>query len=112
MDWTFILTIAKYALIVVIIAITIAVCIFIIFTVLYIPSFLQKKVNLKQAEDIMQHNLEIVEKATFFETSQEFNNIIQEQMTEIRSSAAKLKSLKAEIDQLDKDLDNKRNAKK
>lgn len=77
---------------------------FILMTCLYLPSFLQKKVNLKQAEDILAHNIEIVEKATFFETSQEFNKIIEEQMKTIRSNAAKIKSQDAQIEAQKKEL--------
>lgn len=67
------------------------------------PAFLQKKVNLKRSEDILQHNIEIVEKATYFETSQEFNNLIEQQKTIIRNQAAHIKSQKAEMEALDKE---------
>ena len=66
-----------------------------------------EQVNLKQAEDILNHNVEIVEKATFFETSQEFNKLIENQMNDIRANAAKLKSMRAEMEQLDRDITNK-----
>lgn len=56
----------------------------------------------------MQENMEIVEKATFFQTNQDFNKIIDEQMDTIRKNAAKLKALHAEIDQLGKDVSNKK----
>lgn len=107
-DW---ISIGYFCLSVLIIAATVALVIFIIVTVLYIPAFLQKKVNLKTAEDILNHNVEIVEKATFFETSQEFNKLIENQMNDIRTNAAKLKSMRAEMDQLDKDITNKSKGK-
>ncbi|CDR30203.1 Uncharacterised protein [Acholeplasma oculi] len=77
---------------------------FILMTCLYIPSFFQKIVNLKKAEDILAHNIEIVEKATFFETSTEFNKIIEEQMDKIRSNAAKIKSQDAQIEAQKKEI--------
>ena len=103
-DW---ISILYFCLSVLIIAASVALVIFIIVTVLYMPAFLQKKVNLKQAEDILNHNVEIVEKATFFETSQEFNKLIENQMNDIRANAAKLKSMRAEMEQLDRDITNK-----
>ena len=83
-----------------------SVIIFIFFTVLYFPSFLQKKINLKQAENVMQQNLEIVEKATFFETSTKFNEMIENQMETIRGNAAKIKQQTAIISQQDNDIKN------
>lgn len=108
MNWEQVEALGQIALMILIIAGTFALVMFIIFSILYMPSFLQKKVNLKKAEEIMQHNLEIVEKATFFETSQEFNNLIEKQKEQIRANAAKLKSLHAEYDQVSRDLNNKK----
>ena len=93
---------------VVIIALGFSFIAFIAMTILYMPAFLQKKVNLKQAEDILAHNIEIVEKATFFETSEEFNNLIERQKEKIRANAAKIKSQEAQMDQLDKELNKKK----
>lgn len=108
MNWDKVELIGQYASIGVIIALGFALVMFLIFSILYMPSFLQKKVNLKEAEEIMQHNLEIVEKATFFETSTEFNKLIEKQKADIRANAAKLKSLHAEYDQVTRDLNNKK----
>lgn len=82
-----------------------------IITVLYFPSFLQKKVKLKEAENIAQENLEIVERATFFETNQEFQKIINDQLEDIRANAAKLKSIHAESEQIQKDILNSKGKK-
>ena len=108
MNWTIVELVGQYALIALIVALGFALIMFIVFSILYMPSFLQKKINLKQAEDILQHNIEIVEKATFFETSTEFNKIIEEQMTTIRGNAAKIKSQRAESDQIERDNQNKK----
>ena len=83
-------------------ALTFTLVMFLIMTILYMPAFLQKKVNLKKAENIAQQNLEIVEKATFFETSTEFNELIEKQKDTIRQNAAKIKSQKAELEQSEK----------
>lgn len=83
----------------------------IIITILYLPAFLQKKINLKQAENIMQHNLEIVEKATFFETSTEFNDLIQKQLEQIRGNEVKLKAQRAEASQRAVDESNAKGKK-
>ena len=100
--------IINVAKIVLIIGGTISITAFFLLSILFMPSFFQKMVNLKRAEHIMQENLEIVEKATFFQTNQDFNKIIDEQMDTIRKNAAKLKSLHAEIDQIGKDISNKK----
>lgn len=108
MNWDQVIQLGQIAIMIIIAAATFALAMFLIFSILYMPSFLQKKVNLKQAEEIMQHNLEIVEKATFFETSTEFNELINKQMEDIRANSAKLKSLRAEYDQVSRDLQNKK----
>lgn len=108
MNWDIVLVIAQYAVIVLIIGLGFSLTMFIIFSILYMPSFFQKKINLKMAENIMQHNIEIVEKATFFETSTEFNKIIQDQMDTIRGNAAKIKSQDAHLDQIERDIINKK----
>lgn len=82
-----------------------------IITVLYLPSFLQKKVKLKEAEDIAKENLEIVEKAIFFETSEQFNTLIEQQIEKIRANEAKLKALYAESSQIEKDNLNSKGKK-
>ncbi|MDY0277169.1 MAG: hypothetical protein RBQ97_03695 [Acholeplasma sp.] len=102
------LQVLDVALSVLIIATVVSIVLFLIITVLYLPSFLQKAANLKKSEDILKYNIEIVEKATYFETNQEFNKIIDEQMQTIRSNAAKVKSLNAQIEQLERDINNKK----
>ena len=85
---------------------------FLLITILYVPSFLQAKVNLRKSEELLQHNIEVIEKATFFQTNQEFNKIIDDQMATIRGNAAKIKSLNAQIDALEQESTRKKNEKK
>lgn len=85
---------------------------FLLITILYVPSFFQAKVNLRKSEEILQHNIEVIEKATFFETNQEFNKTIEEQMNTIRGNAAKIKSLNAQIDALEQETTRKKTEKK
>lgn len=96
----------KLLLTIISIAFTFTIVSALILTILYLPSFLQKKVNLKKSEQIMQDNIEIVERAIFFETSTKLQEFIDDQMNQIRKNAAKLKSLRAESDQREKDIAN------
>lgn len=92
-----------WVVIAVIIALGFTTIMFLIMTALFMPAFLQKKINLRRSENILQSNLEIVEKATFFETSSEFNKLIETQKETIRNNAAKIKSQEAQIEVLNKE---------
>lgn len=91
--------VSRFMKIAVVLVLGLSVILAIIITLLYLPSFLQKKINLKASEDIMQHNLEIVEEAIFFKTSTKFQEHTDKQLEEIRANEAKLKAQRAEASQ-------------
>lgn len=102
---------SRFMKLAVVLVLGLSVILAIIITILYLPAFLQKKINLKASEDIRQHNLEIVEKAIFFETSTEFNELIQKQIADIRANEAKLKAQRAEASQRATDETNSKGKK-
>lgn len=86
-----------------IIVATVSISLGTIIALLYLPSFFQKKIALKQAENIRQENLEIVERAIFFETSTELTGVVQDLIDDIRKKSAHKKSLEASIESLEKE---------
>lgn len=75
--------------------------------VLYLPSIMQKKINLKESIDIKEENIQVVEEAIFFKSNSKFQEIIDKQMKDIREMSAKKKSLLASIEDLEKEKTRK-----
>jgi predicted Holliday junction resolvase-like endonuclease len=75
--------------------------------VLYLPSIMQKKINLKEAIEIKEENIQVVEEAIFFKSNSKFQEIINNQMKDIRELSAKKKSLLASLADLEKEKTRK-----
>jgi predicted Holliday junction resolvase-like endonuclease len=75
--------------------------------VLYLPSIMQKKINLKEAIEIKEENIQVVEEAIFFKSNSKFQEIINNQMNDIRELSAKKKSLLASLNDLEKEKTRK-----
>lgn len=85
----------------VIIFASISLCFFLMITAVYSIPYYQKKINLKKSKEIIEENRQKVEDATFFVRNKEYQKVIEEQLDQIRSNAAKIKSLNAEIDDIE-----------
>ncbi|BCR35556.1 hypothetical protein [Mariniplasma anaerobium] len=75
--------------------------------ILYLPSIMQKKINLKESVDIKEENIQVVEEAIFFKSNSKFQEIIDKQIKDIREMSAKKKSLLASIEDLEKEKTRK-----
>lgn len=83
--------------------------IFLFATAIYSFVYYQKKANLKKSKEIIEENRQIVEDATFFKYNQKYQEIINQQINDIKENSKMVKSLQANIDELE---DEKKRKKK
>ncbi|MEM3713505.1 MAG: hypothetical protein QXM38_03515 [Candidatus Aenigmatarchaeota archaeon] len=71
-----------------------------IVTALYSPVIYYKKLNVKRAKEIMEQNVQVVEEAIFFKSNTKFQEIIDNQLKEIKETAAEIDKAKKTLNDL------------
>jgi len=71
-----------------------------IVTALYSPVIYYKKLNVKRAKEIMEQNVQVVEEAIFFKSNSKFQEIIDNQLKEIKETAAEIDKAKKTLNDL------------
>lgn len=68
--------------------------------IIYLPPILHKKTKLELADAIIEQNVQVVEEALFFKSNSKFQEIINQQLEEIKANSLLIKKEKKIIDDL------------